>query len=215
MILEGTIAKAAPKPPGTAKTAGEPATPVTVTLRQVAAELGEKHRPAFMPAIPHLPLGEPVPAMTTTASIPFPETPEHRTAITRGIQEATGLDDVLLERLVRAFYERARHDPEIGPKFDGVQDWERHIARITAFWSSVALMTGRYHGQPLAAHVPLDLQGPHFARWLTLFEETARETCPEAAVVHLMEKAHRIAASLKTGLAVSRGELPLRRRAHP
>ena len=37
------MAKAAPKPPGTAKTAGKPATPVTVTLRQVAAELAEKH----------------------------------------------------------------------------------------------------------------------------------------------------------------------------
>jgi len=37
------MAKAAPKPPGAVKTAGKPATPVTVTLRQVAAELAEKH----------------------------------------------------------------------------------------------------------------------------------------------------------------------------
>ena len=35
--------KAAAKIPGTAKKAGKPAAPVTVTLRQVAAELAEKH----------------------------------------------------------------------------------------------------------------------------------------------------------------------------
>lgn len=37
------MAKAAPKPPGIAKKPGKPATPVTVTLKQVAAELAEKH----------------------------------------------------------------------------------------------------------------------------------------------------------------------------
>jgi DNA-binding protein HU-beta len=37
------MAKAAPKPPGTAKKPGKPATSVTVTLKQVAAELAEKH----------------------------------------------------------------------------------------------------------------------------------------------------------------------------
>jgi DNA-binding protein HU-beta len=35
--------KAAPKTPSTAKKPGKPATPVAVTLKQVAAELAEKH----------------------------------------------------------------------------------------------------------------------------------------------------------------------------
>ncbi len=143
-----------------------------------------------------------------TASLAFPESPERRAEAARRLQEATGLDDAILERLVRAFYERARHDPEIGAKFDGVHDWEKHIARITEFWSSVALMTGRYHGQPLPPHVKLDLHGPHFARWLALFEETARATCPEQAVGYLMDKARRIAASLAMGTSIARGEMP-------
>jgi hemoglobin len=146
--------------------------------------------------------------MTDLPSIAYPETPERRAEITRDIQAATGLDDAVLERLVRTFYGRARLDPLIGPKFDVVQDWEDHIARITGFWSSVALMSGRYHGRPMPAHVPLDLHGPHFARWLELFEETAREVCPAPAVPYLMEKARRIAASLAMGTAVARGELP-------
>ncbi len=89
-----------------------------------------------------------------------------------------------------------------------MQDWEKHIAKITAFWSSVGLLTGRYHGQPLAAHFPLPLEPLHFARWLVLFEQTARQVCTPEGADYLMEKAHRIARSLEMGVAVSRGELP-------
>jgi hemoglobin len=100
--------------------------------------------------------------MTITPSSPIPETAERRAAVTRAIQAATGLDESVLERLVRAFYETARQDEIIGHKFDGVQDWETHITQITSFWSSVALHTGRYQGQPLDVHFPLDLEPPHF-----------------------------------------------------
>jgi hemoglobin len=149
--------------------------------------------------------------MTQAASIPFPETPEHRAAIRREIEEATGLDEALLERLVRTFYARARQDREIGPLFAAVQDWDEHIATITSFWSSVALLSGTYHGQPLAVHFPLQLEPPHFRRWLALFEQTARDVCSEAGASHLMDKAHRIARSLELGIAAGRGVLPVRR----
>lgn len=148
-----------------------------------------------------------------TPSIAFPETPERRAAITQQIQSITGLDDALLERLVRDFYAVARQDPLIGPLFDAVLDWEAHVATITTFWSSVALMTGRYHGQPMAAHLKLPLEPQHFARWLALFEQTARAHCSEPAVALLMEKARRIAQSLEVGLDVQRGVLPRRQRA--
>ncbi|HBK08333.1 MAG TPA: preprotein translocase subunit TatC [Acetobacteraceae bacterium] len=148
--------------------------------------------------------------MSTLPSIPFPENAERRAAITRDIQAATDLDEAVLERLVRTFYDTARRDEVIGHLFDGVQDWEKHISKITAFWSSVALLTGRYHGQPLAAHFPLRLEPLHFARWLALFEKTAREVCSVAGADLLMDKAHRIARSLEIGVAVSRGELPSR-----
>jgi len=142
--------------------------------------------------------------------MPFPETPEKRAEFTRQIQAATGLDEVALERLVRAFYGTARHDPMIGHLFDGVEDWETHIVRITAFWSSVTLMTGRYHGNPMAPHLKLPLEPPHFARWLALFETTARQVCSEPAVALLLEKARRIAQSLQLGIAAKRGILPAR-----
>jgi hemoglobin len=153
--------------------------------------------------------------MTQPASIPFPETAERRAAIRRDIQEATGLDETVLEQLVRTFYAKARRDAVIGTLFDGVQDWEQHIATITSFWCSVALLAGSYHGQPLAVHFPLQLEPPHFLRWLALFEQTGREVCSAAGADHLMDRARRIARSLELGVAVGRGELPTRRAPGP
>jgi hemoglobin len=148
--------------------------------------------------------------MTKQPSIPHPENAERRAAITRETQATTGLDEAVLERLVRNFYATARWDEVIGHLFNGVHDWEKHIAKIAAFWSSVALQTGRYHGQPLEVHYPLKLEPPHFTRWLALFERTVCEVCLAAGADLLIEKAHRSAHSLEMGVAVGRGELPSR-----
>ena len=80
-------------------------------------------------------------------------------------------------------------------------DWESHLKRMCDFWSSVALMTGRYHGTPMAKHLPLPVDAEHFDRWLALFEETAREICPPKAADHFIERARRIAESLEIGIA--------------
>jgi len=138
----------------------------------------------------------------------------NRDEIVADIVARTGIDEAMIEQLVRGFYGRVRHDPLIGPIFDSkVKDWELHIEKMCAFWSSVALMTGRYHGQPMPAHLPLPLETPHFNRWLEIFAETARDLCPPAAAAHFLERAHRIADSLELGIATQKGEIrakPLR-----
>src|SRR5690349_23488704 len=140
-----------------------------------------------------------------------------RNPIIEDIVARTGIDEVMIDRLVRTFYARARLDPLIGPVFESrVQDWEGHFGRMCAFWSSVALMSGRYHGQPMAVHLPLPVDTPHFDRWLALFAATADEVCPPTAAAHFVERAHRIADSLELGIAAQRGELrPKRRRPLP
>lgn len=124
------------------------------------------------------------------------------------------IDDALIERLVRRFYERVREDDLIGPIFaERIGDWEPHLQKMFAFWSSVALGTGRYEGNPMGAHLPLPVESRHFDRWLALFEETARELCPPDVAEHFISRAWRIAASLEMGAASRRGELiPTRRR---
>ena len=122
------------------------------------------------------------------------------------IVERTGIDEAMIETLVHRFYARIREDALLGPIFEArIADWGPHLERMCAFWSSVALMTGRYHGQPMRIHMPLPIDAEHFDRWLALFEATARETCPPAAADHFMERARRVAESLELGIAGSQG----------
>ncbi|HET7680397.1 MAG TPA: group III truncated hemoglobin [Xanthobacteraceae bacterium] len=132
--------------------------------------------------------------------------PERRAEITAAIQAKTGIDEAMIERLVRGFYARVRSDALIGPVFaTRIVNWEPHLQRMCAFWSSVALMTGRYHGQPMQKHLPLPVDGRHFDRWLALFEAAARDLCPPRAADHFIERARRIAESLELGIAGTHG----------
>lgn len=131
---------------------------------------------------------------------------ERRAAMTKEIQAETGIDEAMIRKLVHGFYARVRKDAVIGPIFNGhVADWDRHLAQMCRFWSSVALMTGVYHGQPMQKHQPLPADGRHFDRWLELFEDTANELCPPRAAAHFIERARRVAQSLELGMASSRG----------
>jgi hemoglobin len=142
--------------------------------------------------------------------------PERRARLAEEIAERTGIDDALIEKLVRRFYARAAKDPLIGPIFDRhVGDWEAHIARLCDFWSSVALMSGRYRGTPMAVHMPMPLGPDEFSRWLAIFAETADEVCSPEAAAHFKERALRIASSLELGVAAGRGEIVAPRRADP
>lgn len=143
-----------------------------------------------------------------SASLPLSASPRRREPVIADIVARTGIDEAMIERLVRAFYGRVQRDPQLGPIFARrIADWELHIAKLCAFWSSVALLSGRYHGQPMAAHLPLPIDTPEFDHWLELFATTARETCPPAAAAHFLERAHRIADSLELAIAASKGEL--------
>jgi hemoglobin len=94
----------------------------------------------------------------------------------------------------------------LAPVFEArISDWEPHLKQMRAFWSSVALMSGRYHGTPMAKHTPLPVDAGHFDRWLELFEEAAGEICPPVAAAHFVELARRIAASLELGIAGGQG----------
>ena len=130
-----------------------------------------------------------------------------RDLIIADIVARTGIDEAMIDQLVRTFYGRARLDPLIGPIFENrVHDWEGHFARLCAFWSSVGLMSGRYHGQPMVAHLLLPIDTPHFDRWLEIFAATARDVCPPPAPSHFLDRAHRIADSLELGIATQKRE---------
>ncbi|MDI1326258.1 MAG: group III truncated hemoglobin [Brevundimonas sp.] len=131
-----------------------------------------------------------------------------RQSIVRRIEAETGIDEPMIARLVDAFYDRVRLDPLIGPVFaERISDWGPHLEQMKLFWSSVALMSGVYHGRPMPKHLPLPVDARHFDRWLELFEATAAEVCPPAAASHFIERARRIAESLELGIAGANGVL--------
>jgi hemoglobin len=138
----------------------------------------------------------------------FRSAEQRRCAIVALTQKETGIDEAMIETLVRAFYARVRQDPLLAPIFASrVSDWEPHLNNMFAFWSSLTLQTGRYHGQPMAKHMPLAVDARHFDRWLALFEDTARNLCPPTAAERFIERARRVAESLELGVASANGVL--------
>ena len=119
---------------------------------------------------------------------------------------AAGVTDMMIHRLVHAFYANVREDESLGPIFDAhVQNWEEHLEKMCAFWSSVALLTGRYKGRPMDVHARLpEISDELFQRWLRLFGRAAREHCPAEAAQLFIDRSERIAESLKLGIAIRR-----------
>ena len=122
------------------------------------------------------------------------------------ISPATKLDHVSedgIRQLVDAFYVKVRLDSELAPVFLRAipGDWEPHLSKMYAFWSSVMLTTGRYKGNPVAKHLEIPGIEPQlFERWLALFNETCGELFDESVGGEFRAKAARIAESLKLAL---------------
>lgn len=129
-----------------------------------------------------------------------------RPQITAELMARTGLNEAVLTRLVHGFYDRVRADPLLAPIFaDHITDWGPHLRTMVDFWSSVALMSGRYHGAPLPKHLPLPIDHTHFDRWLSLFRQAAHDTCPPEGALWVIERAERIAAAIHMNVCGAAG----------
>jgi hemoglobin len=118
-----------------------------------------------------------------------------------------GVEETMVAELVDRFYAKVRQDELLGPIFNArIEDWDEHLAKLSAFWSSVVLMTGRYKGQPMPVHIAIsEITDEHFERWLALFAETAKVVCPPEAAALFVDRSRRIAESLRLGIAASKG----------
>ena len=136
---------------------------------------------------------------------------ERRARLVQTFSEKTGIDEAMIVRLVHGFYGKVRKDSLIGPVFERVigEDWNPHLAKMCDFWSSVMLMSGRYKGNPMLAHMRLKTIRPaHFERWLELFRESAADLCPPKAADAFIARANNIAKSLQLGLFFRPGATP-------
>ena len=122
------------------------------------------------------------------------------------------LDEAMVRAVVDSFYARARQDEVIGPVFNRViptDEWPEHLDKITDFWSSMLLATGRYMGRPRPKHIAIpELNDSHFQRWLTLFRMTVEELCPPDVAALFVERAETIGNNFRVRIAQFRGQDP-------
>lgn len=115
-----------------------------------------------------------------------------------------GIDRDMIASVVHGFYGEIRKDAVLGPIFEAriaEARWPVHLETMVDFWSSVLLSTGAYKGKPVPAHLPLALDDGHFIRWLDLFQSVAEAVCPPEAAALFVDRAERIAESLRFAIA--------------
>lgn len=113
------------------------------------------------------------------------------------------VDRAFIRALVRDFYARVRTDSRLGPIFASEirGDWEPHLEKMTNFWCSVILKNGAYSGRPVPAHLKLSqVREEDFDIWLGHFRRTAAERCPPEVAEVFIDRAERIARSLRLAM---------------
>lgn len=118
--------------------------------------------------------------------------------------DATGtLDEAHLKRLIALFYDRVRQDSDLGPIFnDAIDDWPEHLSKLTDFWHSIMLSSGRFKGRPMTKHLLHKdrIRPEHFDRWLKLWDQATNEVMSPDNAIALQRKARHIGESFKLGL---------------
>lgn len=111
-----------------------------------------------------------------------------------------GINESSIGTLVDRFYSRVREDDILGPVFARVigDEWEPHLKKMRAFWSSLMLASGRYKGNPMMAHLMLlpRIGAEHFERWLYIWKQTTAEMFPPQAAAVFVGKAETMAERL-------------------
>ena len=82
------------------------------------------------------------------------------------------IDDIKL--MVDNFYEKIREDDLLADIFnDVIEDrWSQHLEKMYRFWQTVLLEEHTYYGSPFIPHAKLPIDGLHFDKWLTIFNDT-------------------------------------------
>jgi hemoglobin len=113
------------------------------------------------------------------------------------------ISEEMIHQLVHGFYAKVRADETLGPIFNRAigDNWDAHLEKMCAFWSSVMLTSGRYKGNPMVAHMRLKMVRPeHFQQWLALFRMAAHELFAPAIAQAFIIRAENIARSLQLGM---------------
>lgn len=116
-------------------------------------------------------------------------------------QDISTPEDIKL--LVNTFYEKVQQNASLDAIFNGFAkvNWESHLPKMYAFWEKMLFGTGTYNGRPFDPHVPLPVDGSHFAQWVDIFETNMNEHFHGPMAEHAKVRAKNIAQVFESKLA--------------
>lgn len=112
------------------------------------------------------------------------------------------ISEASIRLMVDQFYAEVRRDDVLGPVFERALhgQWDEHMPRMYAFWSTVLLSTSSFQGNVYGKHMVLPgITQEHFVRWLALFRDTVHRLFEPDAAAEILLIADRIAGSLQYG----------------
>ena len=74
------------------------------------------------------------------------------------VEKMNRITEDSIKTLVDNFYIKVRQDTELGSIFNEAigysdEEWQPHLEKLYAFWSSIMLASRRYHGNPMKKHI--------------------------------------------------------------
>lgn len=110
-----------------------------------------------------------------------------------------------IRQVIDTFYDRAREDVVLGPRFSVVSDWTEHKAKLTHFWW-VALggpAYAPYRYRVVEAHRVVGVRSDEIPHWLLLFGDCVRANLPEPLAEAWLRRAVAMGESLSLAAAGS------------
>jgi len=102
-----------------------------------------------------------------------------------------------ISRLIKWFYARVRFEPDLQPIFDAhIEKWGPHLEMLIDFWCGRVGGPDHYAGS-LGRHARLSLAPEHFATWLRVWEENARQLLRPREAEEMIALAHSLAAAMQ------------------
>lgn len=79
--------------------------------------------------------------------------------------------------LVKTFYEKVKHDKELGDIFKEMRDnkWNDHVATMSTYWNALILEKKHEYAIEFRKYAKLPIGEKYFQRWTFLFFETVNE----------------------------------------
>ena len=99
---------------------------------------------------------------------------------------------------IKPFYDDVRQHSALGPIFiNQIENWPKHLLRITEFWARQMGGPSKYDGGFAGAHLRLNIPPGLIAEWLQLFQFNCQRQLSEPESSEMYALAERLGSNLQ------------------